>query len=239
MFRRWLRSAVLLGALLASACGRQVTGLDAPGAGSIQSGHMLIRFQVAGPLDFTNVRYLIVINTTGNGQEPYPSPNTSGYGGYSFGFVVGGNALVSGPELLQYFLAPGGASGLQTIQIPLPPQDYVFVPNSSSDPNTGEFTLTFLRALLAVPLPTATMSPVPQPTTAAQRYWAINFITVDPKFGTPIDSMGLFGATDTTFTKGIVNTTQSFDLLYTKPTGTSSVANPSAQLTGFEIINAP
>lgn len=238
MLRRLAGLTVVFATLFLSACGRQITGLGAPDSGSIPAGHMLIRFQVAGPLDFTNVRYVIVINTTGSGQEPYPAPNTSGYGAYSFGFVVGGNAVLSGPQLLQYFLAPSGASGLGSVQIYLPPQDYTFVPNSSSDPNTGEFTLTFLRALLDQPQPTATLSPVPQPTTMAQRSWAINFITTDVN-GVPIDSMGTFGPRDTTFNKGIVNTTQSVDQPYTKPMGASSVNNPSAQLMGFEIINAP
>jgi hypothetical protein len=67
--------------------------------------------------------------------------------------------------------------------------------------------------------------------------WAINFITTDPS-GVPIDSMGLGGATDTTFSYR-VDTTQSVDNSITKAIGTGTVQNISAILQGFEVINAP
>lgn len=263
---RWLGLAVVVVAIVLAACGRQVTGLNAPGAGSIQSGHMLIRFRVAGPLDFTNVQYLIVFNTTGNQIEPYPQANLTGYANYSFALVVGGNQYASQPLLFQYYLAPGTTSGIQLFRITIPPQDINYVPNSGGNPSGGgEFTITFLRALLygvnpggsptptitatptpgptptatgtGTPAPSVTLNPNVQPTTAAQETWAINFITTDPT-GVPIDSMGIGGPTDTTFSY-TVNTTQSVDNVITKAVGTSTVQNLSAQLQGFEVINAP
>jgi hypothetical protein len=87
------------------------------------------------------------------------------------------------------------------------------------------------------PAPSSTLSPIGQPTTAAQHVWAINFITTDPN-GVPIDSMGLGGATDTTFSYR-VDTTQSVDNSITKAIGTGNVGNISAILQGFEVINAP
>jgi hypothetical protein len=226
---------------------------------------MLIRFRVAGPLDFTNVQYLIVFNTTGNGIEPYPQANLTGYLNYSFALVVGGNQYTSQPLLYQYYLAPGTTSGIQLFRITIPPQLINYVPNSGGNPSGGgEFTITFSRSLMygvnpggtptpaatakptatptgATPTPTpvgvATLNPNAQPTTAAQEVWAINFITTDPN-GVPIDSMGIGGPTDTTFSY-TVNTTQAVDNIITKPTGTSTVQNLSAQLQGFEVINAP
>ncbi len=268
---RWLGVAVVVIAIALAACGRQVTGLGAPDAGSIQAGHMLIRFRVAGPLDFTNVQYLIVFNTTGNGAEPYPQGNLTGYQNFSFALVVGGNATASQPLLKQYYLAPGTTSGIQLFTIVIPPQLVNYVPNSGGNPTGGgEFTIDFARSLLyganpggsptpvatAIPSPTPTPTPTPagatptpvattvatlnpnvQPTTTAQHTWAINFITADST-GVPIDSMGLGGARDTTFSYSR-DTTQPFDDVITKPVGTGSVANLGAQLQGFEVINAP
>ena len=230
-----------------AACGRQVTGLGAPDAGSIQSGHMLLRVRVAGPLDFTNVAYLIVINTSGNQVEPYPQAQLTGFLNYSFAFVVGGNTNVSQPLLIQYYLAPGTTSGLLKFPITIPPQLINYVPNSGGNPSGGgEFTINFARSLLygvnpgGSPTPVATTTPLPtpvatktgtaasatasptlnpnvSPTTAAQEWWAINFITVDPTTGIPLDSMGFGGPTDTTFSAGIFNTTKPFDTPYFKP----------------------
>jgi len=251
---------VVVVAMILAACGRQVTGLNAAGEGSIQSGHMLIRFRVAGPLDFTNVQYLVVFNTTGNQVEPYPQANLTGYLNYSFALVVGGTQYASQPLLFQYYLAPGTTSGIQLFRITIPPQLINYVPNSGGNPTGGgEYTITFDRSLLygvnpsgsptpgasATPAPgptptvVATLNPNVQPTTAAQHVWAINFITTDPS-GVPIDSMGLGGPTDQTFSSGIVDTTQPLDRVYTKPSsGTGTPQNISAQCQGFEIINTP
>jgi hypothetical protein len=264
MFRS-LGAALAAIAITLAACGRQVTGLNAENAGSIQAGHMLIRYRVAGPLDFANVQYLIVFNTSGNGVEPYPQANLTGYANYSFAFVVGGSNYVSEPFLFQYYLAPGTTSGIQLFNITVPPQDINYVPNSGGNPSGGgEFIINFDRSLLygvnpggtpaptttanatpttaasATPAPaaTATLNPNVQPTTTAQHIWAINFITTDPT-GVPKDSMGLGGPTDTTFGQGIFDTTKSFDFVYNKPQGTSAPDSTSAQLQGFEVINAP
>jgi hypothetical protein len=253
---RWLGLAVIVIAMLVAACGRQVTGLGVSGADSIQAGHMLIRFRVAGPLDFPNVQYLIVFNTTGNGKEPLPQPNLTGYANYSFAFVVGGNQYVSQPLLFQYYLAPGTASGIQLFRITIPPQLLNYTPNSGGNPTGGgEFTINFDRSLLygvnpgGTPTPTpiagptatptagSTLNPNVQPTTAAQQTWNVNFITTDPT-GVPIDSMGIGGPTDQTFSYS-VNTTQFVDNVVTKPLGTGNGSNVSAQLQGFEVINAP
>jgi len=169
--------------------------------------------------------------------------------------------------LYQYYLAPGTTSGILTFRITIPPQDINYVPNSDGNPSGGgEFTINFARALLygvnpggsPTPVATTTPSPTPvptktgtaapatasptlnpnvSPTTAAQEVWAINFITTDPT-GVPLDSMGIGGPTDTTFSY-TVNTTQPVDNVVTKAAGTGTVSNPAAQLQGFEVINSP
>lgn len=261
MIRR-LGLAVLVISMVLAACGRQVTFPKTGSTGTIPSGQMLIRFRTAAPQDYANVRYVIVFNTSGNGNEPLPQANQTGFQNYSFSFVVGGpQGLVGLPQLLQYYLAPGTSSGIQTIGISIPPNLITFVPNSGGNGQGGEFQITFARALLyginpggtpipgapspaptassvatSVPSATATLNPLVAPTTAAQQTWNINFITTDPN-GIPIDSMGLGGATDTSFSLRI-DTTQPVSTTYTKPQSLQ-LQNPPAQISGYQIINSP
>jgi len=243
MLRRFGLGLLVI-ALVLAACGRQVTGLGVNN-NSIQSGKMLIRFRTLLPQDYTNFRYVIVFNTSGNGQEPYPQALQTGFLNYSFSFVIGGpTGAVSQPELLQYFLAPGTSSGIQTFPIIVPVQLANLVPNTGGS-TVGEFTLTFDRTLLFGANPGGTPSPVPVasgatpgpvPTTVGQQSWNINFITTDTN-GIPIDSMGLGGNRDTTFIFS-VNTTLFSDNTYVKPQ-TVQVSNGAAQITGYEVINSP
>ncbi|MFN2459614.1 MAG: hypothetical protein ABR591_02815 [Candidatus Velthaea sp.] len=221
-----------------------MTGLNA-GSNSIQPGRMLIRFRTVLPQDYTTFRYVIVFNTSGNGQEPFPQAFQTGFLNFSFAFVVGGPAgALAQPQLLQYFLAPGTSSGIQTFNIVVPIQLAQVVPNTGGS-QFGEFTLSFDRTLLfgvnpggtPVPLPSATGgNPNVQPTTLAQHVWNINFITTDAS-GTPIDSAGIGGNVDNTFQQQI-DTTQFIDQTFTKPQ-TAQVTSGAAQIRGYEIINAP
>lgn len=188
---------------------------------------MLLRFRVNGPLDFTNVRYVIVFNTTGNGVEPYANALT-GIFNYSFAWVVGGSGGLAAPALVQYFAVPGTGTNLQTRQVVVPPQFAQLQILTPSAP--GEFTLTFSRSLFNTPSPAGTrLSP----------RWSVNFITTDAA-GHPIDANGTTGITDTSFSGyAMVNTAQQFDLRYYKPAGSTAVSNPSAAINQNEIINTP
>jgi len=264
---RRLGLAVLIIAMVVAACGRQVTGLNAPNGGSIPSGTMLIRVNVAGTLDFTNFKYLIVFNTSGTGAEPYPQAYVNGYQNYSYALQFAGptgsvgvtNAL---PQLLQFYENPA-TSGLQEYSPPIPVQSLLFTPNENGSGN--QFQVEFVRLLLNQPsvvataAPGASASPVASPspspvssgspaasssatpfplnTTAAQQSWYINFIVTDAN-GVPVDSMGTGGSTDTSYTL-LVNTAQAQSINYTKPTGAVVPANPNSQLTGFTLINQP
>jgi len=191
------------------------------------AGTMMLRFRVDGPLDFTKVRYVVLLNTTGNGIEPYANPIT-GPLNYSFAWIVGGDGTFPSVRLVQYYLAPGPGTGLQTRQIVVPPQQVQLNITSRSAP--GEFTLTFDRALLSVPSPTGQRS---------SPIWSINFVTTDPE-GNPIDANGTTGITDTSFmTYARVDTRQNVDLRYFKPAGATAVSNPSAAINQNEVINTP
>ena len=71
-------------------CGRQVTGLNVAGNGVVQPGYTLVRFETAGQLDFQNVSYLIVFNTSGNNQQPYAQGFNTNFTNWSAYFIVGG-----------------------------------------------------------------------------------------------------------------------------------------------------
>jgi hypothetical protein len=125
---------------------------------------MLIRFNIQGPLDFTNYTYAIVFNTSGVGGTPYA--NTQFQGGflnYSYGWFVGGafGTVQSPPVLVQYYVTPGNASQASTQQIVVPLNLATLTLNSNGQNN--QFTLLFNRGLLDRP-PIATSGPSPTPT---------------------------------------------------------------------------
>ncbi len=167
---------------------------------------MSLRFRVKGPLDFTNVSYVIVFNTGGSGAQPYANALTSGFQNFSFAWIIGGAAGGAQPQLIQYFVTATGGAGLQTNPVVVPPQNVQLLIGTSGTPN--EFTLNFARVSFNVPNPgvspsssptatsTPTSSPTPTsgptptptavtpapsllPTTAAQVNWNINFFTVN------------------------------------------------------------
>ncbi len=179
MFRRLAFLSLALGLVVAAACGRQVT--PSPGASSNLSGKMVIRFRVRGTLDFNNVNYVIVFNTTGTGGEPYPQAELTSFANFSYAFAVGadhGGAGVTLPTLFQYIVAPGTSNNLNPQPVQLGASTTQFIPMDSLANN--EFQLTFTRLQLDNPLmfnatatPGATLSPVasltpsPAATTAA------------------------------------------------------------------------
>jgi hypothetical protein len=170
---------------------------------------MSLRFRVKGPLDFTNVEYVIVFNTSGNGAQPYANALTSGFQNYSFAWIVGGVAGSAQPRLIQYYSVPSAGTGLQTQPVVVLPQNVQLLIGTSGTPD--EFTLRFARISFNVPnpaatgasspssTPTATSGPSPTasaasptptasgatpapsllPTTPAQVNWNVNFFTVN------------------------------------------------------------
>jgi hypothetical protein len=261
---RRLGFAVLVIAMVVAACGRQVTGLNTPNGGSIASGTMLIRVNVAGTLDFNNYKYLIVFNTSGTGGEPLPQAYANGFQNYSYSLLFAaptGSQGVQAPlaQLLQYYLNPGTTSGLQTYNVIIPVQSLQFTPNENG--LGSQFQVQFERQLLDQPsvtgsaapagspvaspspspgttaAPKASATPAALPTNASQVNWYINFIVTDSS-GVPVDSMGTGGATDTSYTLE-VNTSQAQTINYTKPAGAVVPSSPNEQLTGFSLINQP
>jgi len=234
MFRRVIAPALAL-ILALMGCGRDVT----PSTNTaLLSGTMLIRFTTVGPMDFTNYRYAIIFNTSGNGQEPYANAYLTSFLNYSFVWIVGAqNGLSVAPSLDQIFPI---TNGLGEIGVSVPPSSVQLTTNSNGQ-NT-QFTLQFQRALFYTPVPAATATPTSSiptavPTTASQSLWNINVFTIDSN-NNILDAGGL-GPNDTSFTLQ-VDTTSAFDnTLPFKKAGAISTASTSAQIAGGEIENQP
>lgn len=186
-------------------------------------------------MDFTNVQYVIMFNTSTQGGEPYANGFQTNFANYSFAIVVGGNGTLSQVQVIQYVRSPGTGGGtVATPQsIPFTPQQLQFNLNSNSQ-NT-QLTVTFDRRLFNGIV--ATPSPVPG---ANPNIWFINWFTTNGS-GQPIDAPGLGGPQDTSFTYGLpgVDITKAFDLPWVASAGWPQVTPRSAQIAGGEVINSP
>lgn len=223
---------VLITALTLAACGRQVT-FPSPSSspGGVAPGFMQIKYRTADTMDFQNVRYFIVFNTSGNGREPYANAFQNGYADYSFAFVVGGSGgTVSQPVLFQY-IQNSGTGQVTAIAVPYTTQQVQLVPNS--DGNNREFTLLFSRNVFL-----NAFGPSASPTSPTN-VWAVNFITTGLD-NIPLDALGPNGKSDTSYVLRLDVSTP-FDVIsqLTVPIGAPQASNSHAQLAGGEIINVP
>jgi len=230
--------------LIVSGCGRQVTGLNiATGVAGVAPGQTLIRFETSGPLDFQNLIYLIVLNTSGNGNQPYAQGFNSDFKDWTHFFIVGGGAnFANSPQLNQVYLDP--TSGTPTHYAPPVPVGFItFLPSAPSANSQFAFQLTFNRCVLDVPPPSKTSQPpvctngTGPPFNFIASNWNISLFTLD-KSQTPVDSLGTNGPNDTSY-KFAIDTTQPVNTNFFKPASNSTVSNPSAQIVGIEVLSAP
>jgi hypothetical protein len=265
MLRRAVLAMLTLVAVLAAACGRQVT--PNPPTSNL-SGRMVITFGVQGTMDFTDYNYAIILNTCGSGGEPYPQAYQPGFGPYSYVFVVGASygGLTAEPTLFQYLLATGSTQALNPHNVPVGSGTVSFLYPYNGQ--TSQFQLNFLRSQLNNPLqtsnpcpfvspsptptpspsptpsatpapgstPTPSPAPSPTPTTQANAtIWYINFFTLD-RSGNVLDSLGINGPTDTSYSLPI-NVTQAVQEPVVRPAGSYTAGNPAVAISGGEVDN--
>jgi hypothetical protein len=232
--------------MAAAACGRIVTvPKTGTNGGLVPSGDMLVRYRVLGTLDFVNLRYLVVFNTSGNGLTPYANSLNTSFLNFSFILIFGGSQ-VGGASFGLLQVIPIASGGFQTVVLQPAPQ-FVTSFNANSSGQGNEFTFTFNRLLLT-PLQSTSPSPTPSPTAAPTAFptllsgvsslWAINLFSADAN-NNPIDAIAFGGITDTTFSSFVVNTLTPFDVPVNKTPGFTQVSNINAQITAAEIINEP
>lgn len=239
-----------------AACGRIVTLPKTTNAGgtAVPAGDMLIRFRTQGTLDFNNFRYVVIFNTSGNGQTPLAAALQS-FTNYSFALVFGGTSITGASYSLYQIASSGTSSGFIAVQVQIPT---VFVQsfNPNSDGLGNEFTFTFNRQLMlgqpnpfatATPSPapgaTATPSPAPNatptPAPGQSTLWAMNFFSTDPQ-GNPYDAIANSGIQDVSFSY-VVDTTLFFDQPVNKPVPDilDNVTNTSGNVIAIEVVNSP
>src|SRR5438270_8042837 len=112
---------VSVAAFTFAGCGRQVT----PTRGSVTpsglpSGFMQVKFTTAAPMDFTNVQYVIMFNTSTSGGMPYANGYQTNYANYWFAIVVGGNGVLSQATVVQYVRQSGLGGGTVAVPQPIP-----------------------------------------------------------------------------------------------------------------------
>jgi hypothetical protein len=163
MLRRVAIGSFAAAALLVVACGHQVTPSPNPLNNNL-SGHVVVKFDTAGPLDFTDFTYAVVIDTCGNGT-PYPQAFQTTFNSFSYGFFIGGKFGTALPQLVEYFVNPNSNGTIQSVNVPENPSLEQLVLDDNGTNN--EFELIFDRAELANPLNQAQPCPnlTPSPTT--------------------------------------------------------------------------
>ncbi len=162
MLRRVAIVSFAIAALLVVACGHQVT--PSPTNNNL-SGHVVIKFDTVGQLDFTDFTYAIIIDTCGtNPPTPYPQAFTSGsLFAFSYGFFIGGKFGTALPQLVEYFVNPNSNGTIQSVDVPENPSLEQLQLDDNGQGN--EFELIFDRAELDNPLnqaqPCPLLSPLP------------------------------------------------------------------------------
>lgn len=207
-----------------------------------------------GSLDYTNLHYLVVFNTSGNGLTPYATDALNlTYLNYSFILVFGGTvssgAAFTLLQVINTGISGGGSGSVTTVPIGIAPQ-FVTSFNANSSGTGNEFTFTFNKNLLTplatasptpVPSPSPTPNPIPTLASGVSSLWAINCFSAAASNNTPIDTISpVNGISDTTFRSFVIDTLQPFDVPVNKPTPpVVQVSNINAQVMSVEIINAP
>lgn len=246
---RRLVTAVVVAAMVAlSACGRQVTGLNDPNGGGVApSGQTWIRFETAGPLDFQNYAYFIVVNTSGNNVQPYASSFNSNFLNWSAYFIVGGGQqFANAPGLEQIYQNPATGSAA-SYNVTVPAGTLTFLPNIPTANAPYGFQLQINRCLLDLQPPSGnTPTPVttnrkcpPYVATGVSNTWAISFFSLDKNLS-PVDSLSVNGPNSTSQPPVLIDTSTVINnFQYNKPASNSTVQSTSAQITGVEIFNTP
>ena len=94
-------------ALIATACGRQVTPNPAGlGPGGAPPGYLAVFFNVAQPFNFSNYRYYVVFNTSGSGVTPSTDTIQTNWAGYSYALIALGNGISTYAEPVQFRRSP-------------------------------------------------------------------------------------------------------------------------------------
>jgi len=218
----------------------------------VPSGYTQIQFETQAQPDFTNYKYLIVLNANGDGHAPYALGYNSNYTDWSFAFFFGGGAgLASAPIIYQYFSDSSQPSGVNKRTLGYATGTLTFNLLSATSAAAYGFYITFNRCLLDYPSPiNNTGVPTPAPTSHPQGQscppfyylttdtWVMNMFSIDST-NTVFDSLGN-GPSDTSYAGFTINTDTLLNgKSYIKPVTGQSPQNPSAAIYGVQVFSTP
>ena len=225
---------VVLVAVVAAACGRQVTP-NPPGfgAGGALPGQMVVFFDVAGTFNFSNYQYWIVFNTSGNGLTPGTQPFINNWAAYSSALQVIGNGAATSARVGQFVKNSNPHIPPQFVPLITTPQQLTY--NANSNGTGTEFSIIFQRSIF-----TSIVSPAPSPTPLSNT-WTFNAFTTQANVQNQmifVDSMGVGGPNNPQYLSPSLNVTTSFDqTLYALSSGLQM--DPAAQIISIQIGNNP
>lgn len=225
---------VFVTAFIVAACGRQVTpnppGL---GPGGAPPGYLAIHFDVSAPFNFSNYRYMVVFNTSGNGFTPSTDTLQTNWRGYSFAAVALGNGVASSAEAVQF--VPNKNPHIPPNWLTLGTTPNQFSYNLNSNGSGTEFSILAEKSIFK-----GIASPSPSPSATPVQNWTFNAFTTQAGNQGQwffLDSMGPGGPVDPQFVSPTLNMTTCFDNTYYAYD--MSVPDPAAQIVSVEISNNP
>jgi hypothetical protein len=224
----------IIAALLAVACGRQVTPNPAGlGPGGAPAGYIAVFFDTAAPFNFSMYQYMIVFNTTGSGVTPSTDTYQTNWNGYSFDLIALGNGGTTYAEPVQFVF--GQNHHIPPAWLPLHTTPQQFSYNLNANGTGTEFSLLVQKAVFkGIP------SPSPSPSSSPSNIWTFNaFTTQAASQGrwTFYDSMGAGGPVDPQWISPQLNMLTCFDNTYYALD--PNVSDPSAEIVSIEIANNP
>ncbi len=225
-------AVVVLTALIAAACGRQVTpnppGL---GPGGTPVGYMAVFFDTEAPFNFSQYQYMVVFNTTGSGVTPSTDTLQTNWAGYSFALIALGNGISTYAEPVYFAHNANPHISPAWIHLGTTPQTFSY--NLDNNGTNTEFSILTQRRLFDY-----NPSPAPSPT-PTPNIWTFNAFVTEASPGGQwyfLDSMGAGGPIDPQFVSPQLNMTQCFDNTYY---GQFTPNDPAAQIVTIEIANNP
>ncbi len=241
-YRRSLFVVVLGTALGFVACGRQVTPNPAGlGAGGTPPGYLAIFFTTQGALNFSNYKYIVVLNTSGSRVTPSTDTIQTNWAGYYFALVALGNGISTYAEPV-YFVRSTQNPHVppRWLTVLTPPQTFSY--NINANGTNTEFSMLAQRVLFDYnPSPSPSPSPSASPTASPSNLWTFNaFVAQVQPSGTWAfyDSMGAGGPYDPQFVSPTLCMSEPFDNTYF-PQGQFAAPDPSAEIVSIEIANNP
>lgn len=191
---------------------------------------MAVFFNVAGPFNFSNYQYMIVLNTSGDGRTPSTDTLQTNWDGYSFAMIARGNGVSSFAQAVQFVRSNNPHIPPQVLPLGTTPQTFSY--NLDANGTGTEFSILAQKRVFS-----ATPGPSPTPTS---NVWTFNaFTTQASQQGawTFYDSMGAGGPVDPQWNSPKLDMLTCFDNTYYALD--TNIQDPSAEITSIEIANNP